>query len=207
LDDRSQELATRLVAPLTTHQRRDLVDALTTIDRLTRASTVTFDEVAASHPEAIEAMTRYFAELDDRFDGGFDPGDTLVADAGSMSGPPGAFVVAHSHGAVVGCGGVKRIDSRTTEIKRMWIDPAWRGLGLGLRLLANLESHATRLGHRVVKLDTNSVLVEAITMYERSGYRPVARYNDNPYARRWFEKRLTAREPRQRVAGSSDEGQ
>lgn len=190
LEDRSQELSARLVAPLTTRQRSDLVSALTTIDRLTRASTVTFHEVPASHPEAVHAMTRYFSEIDDRFDGGFDPGDTLVTDAGSMTAPEGAFVVAHGNGSVVACGGVKRIDRRTAEIKRMWVDPKWRGLGLGVRLLANLESHATRLGYRVVRLDTNSVLVEAITMYERSGYNSIERYNDNPYARRWFEKRL-----------------
>ena len=44
---------------------------------------VTFDEVGASHPDALHATSRYFIELDARFDGGFEPGDTLTADASS----------------------------------------------------------------------------------------------------------------------------
>jgi GNAT superfamily N-acetyltransferase len=155
---------------------------------------LSFDDVGAGHPDAIHAMTRYFAELDERFDGGFDPGDTLIADAGSMTAPLGAFVVVHNQGVtaeVVGCGGVLRIDERTAEIKRMWVDPNWRGQGIGPRLLRNLEAHAARLGCVTVKLDTNSVLIEAIAMYARAGYRSIERYNDNPYARHWFEKHLT----------------
>jgi GNAT superfamily N-acetyltransferase len=72
----------------------------------------------------------------------------------------------------------------------MWVDRAWRGCGLGARMLVALEDEARRLGYREVYLDTNSTLVEAISMYERSGYRGIERYNDNPYARRWFAKRL-----------------
>ena len=151
---------------------------------------VTFDEVGASHPDALHAMSRYFTELDARFDGGFESGDTLTADAPSMTAPEGAFVVAHSQGAPIACGGVVRMDDRTAEIKRMWVDPDWRGLGLGKRLLANLESQAIRLGFVVVRLDTNSVLTEAIAMYERAGYHAIERYNDNLYARHWFEKQL-----------------
>ena len=48
------------------------------------------------------------------------------------------------------------------------------------------------MGHGVVRLDTNGTLVEAIAMYERAGYRPIERYNDNPYAQAFFEKRLTS---------------
>jgi ribosomal protein S18 acetylase RimI-like enzyme len=59
-------------------------------------------------------------------------------------------------------------------------------------MLRRLEDDARQCGYDVVRLDTNSVLTEAIAMYERSGYRSIERYNDNPYARRWFEKDLTA---------------
>jgi GNAT superfamily N-acetyltransferase len=72
----------------------------------------------------------------------------------------------------------------------MWVTPDLRGAGLGARLLRLLEGEAVRLGYAVVRLDTNSALVEAIAMYERSGYHAIERYNDNPYARHWFEKRL-----------------
>ncbi len=135
-------------------------------------------------------MRAYFAELDARFDGGFEPGDTLVADAESMRAPNGTFVVAVADGAAVACGGVVSHDPSTGEIKRMWVDPDWRGIGLGRQMLAELELHVGRLGHSRVVLDTNAVLTEAIAMYERAGYRPIERYNDNPYAQRWFEKHL-----------------
>ena len=93
---------------------------------------------------------------------------------------------------VAACGGVQRIDARTGEIKRMWVDPGWRGVGLGQRLLTLLEAAAVDHGWRRVVLDTNETLSEAIRMYERAGYQPIERYNDNPYAHHWFAKDLPA---------------
>ncbi len=105
--------------------------------------------------------------------------------------PRGSFLVVRSDGAAAGCGGVRRLDDGVAEIKRMWIDPDWRGLGLGRRLLARLEAGGRALGCGRVVLDTNEVLSEAITLYERAGYRAIERYNDdNPYAQRWFGKSL-----------------
>jgi GNAT superfamily N-acetyltransferase len=72
----------------------------------------------------------------------------------------------------------------------MWVRPEWRGVGLGGRMLQRVEDEAVALGHRVVRLDTRWVLTEAIVLYERSGYRAIDRYNDNPYATHWFEKHL-----------------
>jgi ribosomal protein S18 acetylase RimI-like enzyme len=85
---------------------------------------------------------------------------------------------------------VQRLDDGAAEIKRMWVDRGWRGAGLGSRLLRHLESMARERGYAVVRLDTHSSLAEAIAMYERAGYRPVERYNDNPWAKHWFEKEL-----------------
>jgi GNAT superfamily N-acetyltransferase len=151
---------------------------------------IVFREVPASHADAIQTMNRYLAELDSRFDAGFDPGDTLTSDAQSMTAPNGALVVAYHRSDAIACGGVKSLDTQMAEIKRMWVDPRWRGKGLGAQLLATLESHALRLGHRVVRLDTNTALLEAITMYKRYSYTSIERYNDNPYAKHWFEKVL-----------------
>ena len=104
----------------------------------------------------------------------------------------GAFVLATSEGEPVACGGVRHLREGTGEIKRMWVHPGWRGAGLGSRLLRELEDVCRSLGHTVVRLDTNRTLVEAISMYERSGYRHIERYNENPYAQAFFEKELTA---------------
>jgi DNA-binding MarR family transcriptional regulator len=181
LDDRSERHAQAMIEPLTERQRARLTEALATADLLVRAATVQLLEVGPEHPVATEAVGRYFAELDGRFPSGFDPG------------PPdreGTYLVATSDGRPVACGGVLDLGGGTAEIKRMWVHPEWRGAGLGSRLLRDLEGLAARLGHDVVRLDTNGTLTEAIAMYERSGYGRIERYNDNPYAEAWFEKRL-----------------
>jgi DNA-binding MarR family transcriptional regulator len=190
LDLRSEERAASLIAPLTDRQRDRLAEALATADLLVRAATVHLRVVAPDEPAAVEAVGRYFAELDRRFPGGFDPGDATASDTAAMSAPSGVFVVATSDGEPVACGGVQQIAPNVGEIKRMWVHPDWRGAGLGARMLTHLEDRARELGHRRVNLDTNGTLVEAIAMYGRAGYQPIERYNDNPYAEAFFSKEL-----------------
>jgi GNAT superfamily N-acetyltransferase len=135
-------------------------------------------------------MTAYFDELDARFPTGFDPGDTLVADAHTMRPPVGAFVLAvdPADGSTAACGGLLTIGEGIGEIKRMWVAPTARGQGLGRLVLTDLEVRSRNMGHHTVRLDTNGVLSEAIALYERAGYHPIEPYNDNPFAERWFEK-------------------
>ena len=149
---------------------------------------VRFDVVDPRRADALWAMTQYFEELDRRFPSGFDPGDTLVADAPSMAPPGGGFIVASDDDGVIACGGVLRVDDATAEIKRMWVHERSRGHGVGKRMLAELESLVVALGYTRVFLDTNGVLTEAITMYRRAGYTDIPRYNDNPHAMHWFAK-------------------
>lgn len=190
LDRRSDDVARHLVEPLSARQRAELASALATAERLLRAATVDTDLVDPRSPAAQSALARYFGELDERFRSGFDPGAGGAADIAAMRSPDGAFVLMRSDQATVGCGGLQRIDDATGEIKRMWIDPDWRGLGLGGRLLTQLEAVARELGRTRVVLDTNETLVEAIAMYERAGYQQIERYSDNPYAHHWFAKDL-----------------
>lgn len=192
LDSRSHELAAGLIDPLSARQRQRLAEALRSAERLLRVATLTFDVVDPSSDDALGAMNAYFEELAVRFSDGFDPGDTLTADAPAMRAPTGSFVVARSDDAVAACGGVHRCDDTTAEIKRMWVHPDWRGEGVGRRMLERLEEQIVALGYTDVVLDTNDTLTEAIAMYERAGYRSIARYNDNPYAKCWFAKSLTA---------------
>lgn len=192
LDDRSEELAARLVAPLTERQRVRLTDALATADLLVRAATVELVEVDPRSPVARAAVGLYFAELDARFPTGF---DVAAAEADDLADPDlheVRFVVATSDGEPVACGGVRELGPGLGEIKRMWVHDGWRGAGMGSRLLRHLEGVSADLGHGVVRLDTNGTLTEAIAMYERAGYRAIERYNDNPYAQAFFEKALTA---------------
>jgi DNA-binding MarR family transcriptional regulator/predicted GNAT family acetyltransferase len=181
LEERSESHAQAMIEPLTARQRDRLTEALATADLLVRAATVRLHEVGPEHPIAAEAVGHYFAELDRRFPTGFDP---CAPDR------EGTYLVATSDGRPVACGGVLDLGDGVAEIKRMWVHPEWRGAGLGSRLLRELEQLARRLGHVVVRLDSNGTLTEAIAMYERSGYRRIERYSDNPYAQAWFEKYL-----------------
>ncbi len=190
LDRRSDDVARQLVDPLSQRQRAELAAALATADRLLRAATVEIERVDPGSPGARHALQRYFAELDTRFRTGFDPHAGGADDVAPMRPPHGAFLVVRSEQATVGCGAVQRVDDDTDEIKRMWIDPEWRGLGLGARLLSTLEATARAHGRRRVVLDTNESLSEAIAMYGRAGYHTTERYNANPYAQRWFAKDL-----------------
>ena len=135
-------------------------------------------------------LREYFAELGRRFDRGFDPSLSRVADAGEFSPPGGTFLVARLHGEPIGCGALKLGADDTAEIKRMWVAESARGLGLGRRLLAELEQRADRHGKGRVRLDTNRALVEAIAMYKSAGYDEVPAFNDERYADHWFEKRI-----------------
>jgi len=153
---------------------------------------VPFETVDPASAHAREAMARYFAELDERFPDGFDPGPHTDEDDATLRAPVGAFVVAVSDGRPVAGGGVRAYDG-TAEIKRMWVDGEWRGAGLGSRLLRHLEEIARGLGHDAVRLDTNETLRDAIAMYERAGYTRIDRYNDNPYATHFFRKDLSGK--------------
>jgi DNA-binding MarR family transcriptional regulator len=184
LDDRSQRLATRLVEPLTSRQQERLAHALATADLLVRAATVKLRDTDLAAPAAQSALRAYFAELDERFPRGFDPGTPAPAEPGAH------YVVALSEGVPVAFGGVRPLDETSAEIKRMWVHRDWRGAGLGSRMLRHLEQLARGSGFTRVVLDTNGVLVEAIGMYQRAGYVDIERYSDNPYAERFFAKQL-----------------
>jgi DNA-binding MarR family transcriptional regulator/GNAT superfamily N-acetyltransferase len=188
LDDRSEDLARSLVEPMSKRQRSALAEHLGQAERLIRAATVSLDVVDPASPRALAAVAAYLRELDETFSEGFDAGEA-AHDHADLSGA-GRFVVAVSDGVAVGCGGLRHVDTETAEIKRMWVDRGWRGLGLAGRLLRRLEEEAAALGHKKVWLDTNRALTPAIAMYRAAGYTDIARYNDNPYADFWFEKRL-----------------
>lgn len=148
------------------------------------------ERVDPSSREARWCVAQYFAELARRFEHGFDPALSLPADDDELRPPTGSFLVATIAGERVACGVVKAIAPGIGSIKRMWVADAARGLGLGARLLAALESQARELGITTLRLETNRTLVEAIRLYRRAGYMEREPFNDDPYAHHWFEKRL-----------------
>jgi DNA-binding MarR family transcriptional regulator len=190
LDRRSDALACSLLEPLSDTQRQRLASAMRDVQRLLTAGLVEIDAVDPAQQHAQHCLQAYFAELDQRFDAGFDPTQSLPLDLDEMRPPAGVFCLATLGGEPIGCGGLKFHGGEPTELKRMWVDPTARGLGVGRRLLNELESRAAASGSDVVRLDTNETLTEAIAMYRSAGYREIDAFNDEPYAHRWFEKRL-----------------
>ena len=143
-------------------------------------------------PPASALLARYYDELAARFPGG--PAafqlDLIAASTAEFTPPLGAFLLARLDGRAVGCGAVRTLEADVAEIKRMWVDPAARGRGIGRSLLAALERTAAESGAATVRLDTAAYLTEALPLYRSAGYSEIAAYNDNPYAAHWLQKRL-----------------
>jgi len=191
LDRASDELAQEILEPLNAKQRERLVAAMADVARLLTASQVEIAVTDPRLPSARHCLTTYFRELAERFDDGFDPERGISASDAELTMPAGMLLVATLHGDPVGCGALKLDpDSGVAHIKRMWVDRNVRGLGLGRRLLAELEAKAVGRGAVVLRLDTNRGLTEAVAMYRVAGFNEVEAFNDEAYAHHWFEKVL-----------------
>lgn len=136
----------------------------------------------------VEAMVAEVSELYGRIDV---PGAPSATPA-DFAPPGGAFVVLvdDDTGVAVAGGGVKRLDDRACEIKRMYVVPEARGRGLASELLKALEDAARGLGYAIARLDTGPQQPAAQAMYERAGYAPIGNFNANPFASFWGEKAL-----------------
>ncbi|KAA2285967.1 bifunctional helix-turn-helix transcriptional regulator/GNAT family N-acetyltransferase [Arenimonas fontis] len=190
LDRKSHDFAASLLAPLSESRRLRLVQAMTEVENLLRASAVRIETADPDEPQARQCLDTYYAELSRRFETGFDPSRGAVTTSDDMRPPRGLLLLARLDGRAVGCGVVRKLSHGIAEIKRMWVAPELRGLGIAQHLLDRLEAEARAMGCRRLRLDTNGRLTEAMALYLRNGYREIPRYNDNPYAEHWFEKRL-----------------
>jgi DNA-binding MarR family transcriptional regulator/GNAT superfamily N-acetyltransferase len=173
LDEESDALAWSLLDPLTVSQRIQLLEAMGSVERLLTAGLVEIEIEDPASPGAQWCIGSYFATLEQRFESGFVPGRSIRADAADLRLPAGLLLLARLHGRPVGCGALKLHGRRPAEIKRMWVSPDARGLGLGRRLLAELERHAWAHGARRTRLETNRSLTQAITLNPSSRYEEV----------------------------------
>ena len=191
LNAASDELAESILDPLSDSQRERLVGAMTEIERLLLASQVQIKPTDPRDPDARYCLRSYFEELGRRFDGGFDPAQSIAASDADMTPPNGLLLVATLQDAPIGCGALKvHHESGIAEVKRMWTSREVRRLGLGRRILEQLAGAATAAGMRTLRLETNQCLVEARQLYETAGFIEVAAFNDEPYAHHWFQRDL-----------------
>jgi DNA-binding MarR family transcriptional regulator/GNAT superfamily N-acetyltransferase len=191
LDRRSDEVACGILEPLGESQRASLVAAMREVERLLRATMIRFTIEDPTSTDARWCIEQYFSELNARFEAGFDPSLSISADAYELTPPSGALLIARLNGRPVGCGALKFHAGAPAELKRMWVAPEARGLGLGRRILQELERQARDRGVEYLRLETNRSLNEAIALYRGSGYREVIAFSDEPYAHHWFEKHLS----------------
>jgi DNA-binding MarR family transcriptional regulator len=195
LDRRSDELAATILASLGDGQRARMVAAMAEVERLLVAASV---EIAVADPDSREVHDcwhAYFREIDQRFETGYDRTRALAVDPDALRPPAGVVLVARIDDKAIGCGSVLLHGREPADLRRMWVAGSARGLGVGRRLLGELERYATAAGARAVRLETNRTLVEAIAMYRSSGYVEVPAFNGEPHAHHWFAKKL----PRRRV--------
>ncbi|HEY0343407.1 MAG TPA: GNAT family N-acetyltransferase [Solirubrobacteraceae bacterium] len=130
---------------------------------------------AADGPAARQLHEEYMALVCERLPG-FVPSERIFASEEVFGRDGGAWLVAYDAGGEpVGCGGLRTLAPGVGEIKRMFVVERARGVGLGRRLLRELERRAAAQGLRRVRLLTTEVLSEAIALYDAEGYRAVER--------------------------------
>ena len=103
-----------------------------------------------------------------------------------------AFFIARQDDVPAGCGGVQFFGTEYGELKRMFVRPQFRGLGLAKLMLQHLEQHTREHGIHLLRLETGIHQKEAIGLYERMGFQsipPFGEYLDDPLSR-FFEKRI-----------------
>jgi ribosomal protein S18 acetylase RimI-like enzyme len=165
--------------------------AMVSVEQLRLAAAVRTEVESPTSPAASDCLARYFRELEARFERGYDPAYGYSQLAETLTPPAGYFVVAKLDDRAVGCGGL-RCHADHGEVKRMWVAPEHRRLGVGRRILEHLERLARERQLPLIRLSTNKSLEEAQSMYRRLGYSEVGAFDAEPYAHHWFEKRLSS---------------
>lgn len=169
---------------------RRLLDAMDIVTIALSRDDIVFEEADYASDIATKCLNAYAAELGQRLKLNFDLKKAGDPELRQMKPPHGTFVIARLGNMPVGCVGVKGHDDAPAEVKRMWIAPAARGLGLARRLMITAEDAARSLGMDMLRLDSNSALFEAVNLYRTMGWTEIERFNNDPYPDVFFEKRL-----------------
>ncbi|MBL9049758.1 MAG: MarR family transcriptional regulator [Tabrizicola sp.] len=181
--------AARLIAKAGT-RADEVVAAMDLIATLLNRDHLEIRPADPDAPEALACLQAYFDELIDRVPAATPQMFSLPDPGADRYRPPhGRFFIAWSDDLPVGCVSLRPLDATTAEVKRLWVHASARGQGLARRLMSLIEDEARAMGHRYLKLDTNSVLTEAITLYRNSGWVDIEPYTDPP-GDTWMGKAL-----------------
>ncbi len=142
-----------------------------------KAQEIEFRREATTSDAAKELILALNAELLGRYpeDG---TANHFRLDADEVVHGRGAFLVAYAGDKPLACAAIRLLDADTAEIKRMYVEPSVRGLGLGRRLLGALEAEARVLGVKQIVLETGPRQPEAIALYSRAGFSEIAAFGE-----------------------------
>ena len=154
----------------------------------------TIEAVDPSDPLADRMIRAYMADVASRWYGRpatTDEVDQALIDESSddLRGRSGVLLVALDAGHGIGCAGVRFIGDHA-ELTKFFTLPDHRGRGVGSRLLHEVERACGARAIGTIRLDTRAALQEACALYERSGFKRVEAFNDEPYSDRWYAKSL-----------------
>lgn len=121
----------------------------------------------------VEKLDAYMGEL-------YPPESTHLTPPEELSSGANRFFAVKVDGVLRGCGGFRVVDREYAEIKRIYVDPSARGLGLARALLSRLESESRLLGLFEMELETGIYQPEAIRLFERCGYTQCPIFGDYP---------------------------
>jgi DNA-binding MarR family transcriptional regulator len=167
-----------------------LIEAMDLIATVMLKDDVVIRDADPADPAALSCLGAYYQLLED-LNAGI-TADMLplpLPDAERYRSPDGAFLVAWSEDLPIGCVSLRRLGPKLAEVKRLWVHPHARGQGLGLRLMRAIEARARDLGYAHAKLDSNTVLTAAVSLYRSDGWTECDPYTDPP-ANIWMSKRL-----------------
>lgn len=106
--------------------------------------------------------------------------EELATLPGAYTAPEGLLLLATHDREVAGCVALRRLEPGTCEMKRLYVRPAFRSLGIGRTLAGQLVREAKSMGYRRMRLDSLPSMIEARGLYRRLGFREITPYRDNP---------------------------
>lgn len=156
---------------------------------------ITIDAVDPTSPAALLGLRSYLDDVASRYYGRPATAEELEAalrehPSDDLVAPHGVFLLATDGDEVCGCVGLAHLEDRVGEVRRLHVAAPYRRLGLGRRLMTDVEDHARRMGMVELRLDTRRDLVESQRLYTSVGYREIPPYSGGPYSDHWYSKPL-----------------
>ncbi len=145
---------------------------------------------AEAYKAAVELFKEYAVHIE--IDLGFQHFDDELASLKSMYAfPSGGIILYKADNEFIACVGVRKIDTTTAELKRMFVKPLHQHKGIGNLLMTHSIKLARQCGYSVIRLDTLSYMKTAINLYKKYGFQEIAPYYFNPNAdAKFFELRI-----------------